>query len=107
MKHIVYNKLVRDRIPDIISASGGRCDTRTLSEAEHLVMLKAKLREEIAEYEQSGEVEELADILEVVHALAAAGGAAPGQLEKVRRRKAQARGAFEKRIFLASVDEAD
>lgn len=107
MKHIVYNKLVRDRIPEIISASGRRCDIRTLSDEEYLGTLKAKLREEVAEYEQSGELEELADILEVLHALAAAGGAEPGQLEEVRRRKAQARGAFEKRIFLASVDKAD
>jgi predicted house-cleaning noncanonical NTP pyrophosphatase (MazG superfamily) len=107
MKHIVYNKLVRDRIPKIIVASGKRYDTRILSDEEYLAMLRIKLHEEIAEYEESGELEELADILEILHALAVAGGNTPEELEVVRARKANERGGFTERIFLISVDEAD
>ena len=107
MKHIVYNKLVRDRIPEIIAASGKRCETRILSEDEYLAMLKAKLHEEIAEYEHSSELEELADILEILHALAAASGATPAELEAVRASKAKKRGGFAEKICLLAVDEAD
>ena len=107
MKHRIYNKLVRDRIPAIIEASGGRCDTRILAGKEYLAMLKAKLREEIAEYEESGELEELADILEILRALAAAGGGTPEELEAVRARKAEERGGFREKILLIAVDEAD
>ncbi len=107
MKHIIYSKLVRDRIPDIITASGKRCDIRTLSAEEYPAMLKAKLHEEIAEYEESGELEELADILEVLYALAAADGSTPEELETLRLRKARERGGFAAKIFLLSVEEAD
>ncbi|NLG24593.1 MAG: nucleoside triphosphate pyrophosphohydrolase [Clostridiales bacterium] len=107
MKQVIYNKLVRDRIPEIIAASGRRCDTRVLSEAEYLAALKAKLREEVAEYEESGDPEELADILEAVHALAATGGGTPAGLEAMRAQKARARGGFAGRIMLLSVDGAD
>lgn len=107
MKKIVYNKLVRDCIPDIIAASGKRCDTRILSDGEYLAMLKIKLHEELAEYEESGELEELADILEIIHALANTQGFTPEELEAVRAHKANERGGFEKKIFLISVDEAD
>ena len=107
MKHVIYNKLVRDRIPEIITASGKRCDTRALSAGEYPAMLKAKLHEEIAEYEESGELEELADMLEVLYALAAAGGSTPEELETLRLHKAQERGGFAAKVFLLSVDDAD
>lgn len=107
MKHIVYNKLVRDRIPEIIAASGKQCDTRILSDEEYLAMLRTKLHEEITEYEESSELQELADILEILHALAAAGGSTPEELEAARAHKANERGGFTERIFLISVDEAD
>ncbi len=107
MKHIVYNKLVRDRIPEIIAASGKLCDTRILSDEEYIAMLRIKLHEEIAEYEESCELEELADILEILHALAVAGGSTPEKLEAVRAHKANKRGGFTERIFLISVDEED
>ena len=45
-----YNKLVRDRIPEIIEASGKNCVTEILSDADYLKMLDAKLDEELAEY---------------------------------------------------------
>lgn len=100
----VLNKLVRDRIPEIIAGNGQTCKTHTLSPDEHLAALKDKLREEVAEYEESGALEELADILEVVRALAEAGGHSVEELERVRIAKAEARGGFRKRIFLESVE---
>jgi predicted house-cleaning noncanonical NTP pyrophosphatase (MazG superfamily) len=107
MKHVVYNKLVRDRIPVIIAASGKQCGTRILSDEEYLAMLKIKLHVEIAEYEESGDLEELADILEVLHALAVAGGNTPEELEAMRVHKANERGGFASRILLLSVDEEE
>ena len=59
----MYNKLVRDRIPEIISARGAVCETEILSDAAYLSMLDAKLEEELAEYKKDQNLEELADLL--------------------------------------------
>ena len=56
-----YNKLVRDRIPEIIAADGKRCTVETLSDEEYLLLLDHKLDEELAEYQESKSLEELAD----------------------------------------------
>ena len=58
-----YNKLVRDRIPEIIEASGAKCKTRVLSDEEYIKMVDAKLDEELAEYHADQNIEELADLL--------------------------------------------
>ena len=63
-----YNKLVRDRIPEIIEASGEYCKTQILSDEAYLKMLDAKLDEELAEYHKDQTIEELADLLEVIRA---------------------------------------
>ncbi len=102
---IHYNKLVRDRIPEIIEASGKSCVIETLSDAEYLRMLDAKLDEELAEYHQDQNIEELADLLEVLYAAAKAHGYTLEQLEQVRAEKAAKRGGFEKRILLKEVSE--
>ena len=94
------SKLVRDNIPDIIKRNGGTCATRILTDAEYLQALDAKLDEEIAEYHESHSVEELADLLEVIYAVAAARGYTAEALDNVRSEKAAQRGRFEKRIFL-------
>ena len=73
-KKIVYNKLVRDNIPEIIEASGKTCKTEILSNEEYLQMLDKKLDEELAEYHQEQNIEELADLLEVLYATAKASG---------------------------------
>ena len=101
----IYNKLVRDKIPEIIEASGKPCATRCLESAEYAGFLKKKLEEEVAEYLKDGGIEELADILEVVRALAALEGADAAALEAARARKAEARGGFERRILLENVDD--
>ena len=104
-KKIVHNKLVRDRIPEIIEASGKICKTITLDDEEYIRMLDAKLDEELAEYHQDQNLEELADLLEVIYAAAQARGYTLDELEAVRKEKAEKRGAFDKRIFLKEVIE--
>ena len=100
-----YNKLVRDKIPDIISAQGKSCDFRMLTDTEYLEALNAKLDEELAEYHESGSVEELADLLEVVYAIAVAKGCPSFNLNEIRKGKAIERGGFHKKIMLLSVQE--
>ncbi len=100
-----YNKLVRDLIPDIIAASGNKCRTRVLSDEEYLEMLDAKLDEELAEYHADKNLEELADLLELIRAAAIARGYTLEELETARAEKAKERGGFEKKILLVDVTE--
>ena len=102
-----YNKLVRDLIPDIIEKSGKECRTRILSNDEYLKMLDAKLDEELDEYHKDQNIEELADLLELIQATAIARGYTLDELEAVRAEKARLRGGFEKQIFLVDVTEKD
>lgn len=100
MKRITYNKLVRDRIPEIIEKSGNKCITEILSDEEYIEMLDEKLDEELAEYHKDKNIEELADLLEVVYACAQARGYSLDELEKIRADKADKRGSFSKKILL-------
>ena len=102
---VIYNKLVRDRIPDMIRAQGETANIRILDRDEYLQHLEAKLDEEVGEYHRDKNAEELADILEVVYALAEAIGCTKEELLKIYRKKHDARGGFEKRIFLISKEE--
>ena len=101
----IYNKLVRDKIPQIIQNKGGIAQTVVLSEEDYLKELNIKLQEEVKEYLESGEVEEIADILEVLLALAKQKGLSYNELEEIRDQKAKKRGAFNDKIFLISVEE--
>lgn len=100
-----YNKLVRDRIPEIIESDGKTCVTETLSDARYLEMLDSKLNEELAEYQESKSLEELADLLEVLRAVIQARGWTREDLEQVRQEKAVKRGGFEKKVLLKEVME--
>lgn len=100
-----YHKLVRDKIPEIIKATGKTCTCSVLSEQEYLSLLDAKLNEEVAEYQESGSLEELADILEVIRAIAAARGSSFDEVETIRNAKREKRGGFEQRILLEDVFE--
>lgn len=102
---ISYNKLVRDRIPEIIEASGKRCEIQILEDEEYLRMIDAKLDEELAEYHKDQNLEELADLLEVIYAAAEARGYSVEQLEEVRAAKTEKRGSFRKRLLLVEVQE--
>ena len=100
-----YNKLVRNRIPEIIEASGAECKTEILSDEKYLEMIDAKLDEELAEYHKDQNIEELADLLEVIRAATIARGYTLEELETVRAKKAEKRGAFAKKILLKEVVE--
>lgn len=105
MKTIQYYKLVRDRIPEIIRASGKTCTTEVLSDEDYIRAIDAKLDEELAEYHKDQNIEELADLLEVIRAAANARGYTIEQLEQVRAEKAAKRGGFEKKLYLKEVIE--
>ena len=100
-----YNKLVRDRIPEIIENVGKIAYTRILGDGEYLTELDRKLGEEFAEYQADKNIEELADMLEVIYAIAKARGVSVDELESIRRAKAEKNGAFEKKVFLEEVEE--
>lgn len=101
----IYHKLVRDRIPEIIESTGKSCKTEILSDEDYLKMVDAKLDEELSEYHQDQNIEELVDLLEVIRAAAVARGYSLEDLEHVRAEKAAKRGAFEKKILLKEVNE--
>lgn len=101
-----YNKLVRDKIPEIIKNNGAKAvNTRILNDKEYLDSLNTKLVEELNEYLSSGEIEELADLEEVLRAILDAKKVTYSEFEKIRQNKVNKRGAFKSKIFLESVDE--
>ena len=101
-----YNKLVRDKIPEIIKNSGAKSlSTRILSDEEYLSSLNKKLEEELNEYLSSGSIEELADLEEVLRAILDAKNTSYSEFENIRLNKANKRGSFKEKIFLDSVDE--
>ncbi|OCA81262.1 nucleoside triphosphate pyrophosphohydrolase [Pseudobacillus wudalianchiensis] len=105
----IHNKLVRDRILEIIDQSGKKYSSRILDEREYEEEVRKKMNEELAEYEaaQNDEeaLEELADLLELIHAAAAIHGADFNELEAIRQQKAEKRGGFSERIFLIEVED--
>ena len=96
----IYNKLVRDNIEEIMISKGVKPITRILSDEEYLTELNKKLLEEVNEYLESGEVEELADIEEVLRAILTFKGVNLEEFDSIRNQKVLKRGAFNKRIFL-------
>ena len=100
-----YNKLVRDRIPEIIEDSGKTAFSHILNDDEYILELDRKLNEECAEYQADKSIEELADMLEVMYAIVDARGYSVSELEKIRKEKAEKRGGFKNRIFLEKVDD--
>ena len=105
----VYNKLVRDLIPQVIEADGKTCVTRVLDPSEHLREIKAKMQEEALEFQGATSsreaVEELADILELVHAALHIYDVSYEQLEQVRVQKKEKRGGFSEGIYLIEVED--
>ena len=99
---MVYNKLVRDKIPAIIRAQGKTPHTRVLDDADYTRYLECKLDEEVTEYHKDRNLEELADILEVVYALAENLGCSKEDLMKTYQKKHDDRGGFHDRILLIS-----
>src|SRR5690625_1365128 len=105
----IYNKLVRDRIPEVIQANGKTCRTRTLDNEEYIEQLNTKLNEEMLEYlhasDPASSLEELADMIEVIRVIVKAKGFSWEVLEQVRKEKEAKRGAFDKRVYLIDVED--
>ena len=95
----MYHKLIRGKIPEIIQAAGKTCIIRILSDEEYVDALEKKLNEEVTEYQTDKNLEELADILEVLQAICIARGYTLEELETTRAKKSKERGGFEKKIF--------
>lgn len=100
----IYNKLVRDKIEEIMIKNGAKPITRILNDEEYLKELNKKLLEEVKEYLESGEIEELADIEEVILAILNTKGESREKLEEIRKNKVLKRGAFNKKLFLERED---
>ncbi len=100
-----YNKLIRDNIPEIIKNNGKECTIEVLNNEKYIYYLEEKLKEEMAEYFESKDVEELTDLVEVAYALAKAKGYTTEQFNDMRQEKCRKNGAFEKRLLLKEVTE--
>ena len=106
----IFNKLVRDKIPEIIEANGEIAKCRILEKQEFKAELEKKLFEEYNEVLESAgseRVEELADMLEIIKALAEVENATIEQVIQVAEAKAQKRGAFKEKIFLEKTIKED
>ncbi len=105
----IYNKLVRDKIPQVIKKRCLQFETRILLEEEYKTEVTKKLSEELREFEETDNkkdaIEELADILELIHAAAELNGSSFEEVEEVRMKKAEKRGGFKERIFLIEVED--
>lgn len=99
-KNMKYNKLVRDKIPEYIRKKGGSPITHIADDAEYWQKLKDKLLEEIEEFKKDENIEEFADLLEVIDAIADYKKFDRNEVEKVRDKKAEERGKFRDKIIL-------
>jgi predicted house-cleaning noncanonical NTP pyrophosphatase (MazG superfamily) len=98
-----YNKLVRDKIPEIIKEDGRECKTAIVTGDEKYKLLEAKLQEEINEFLEDKNLEELADVMEVLFGLADSLGYSEDELLKARNKKKEERGGFKEGIVLKTV----
>jgi len=103
----VYNKVIRDKIPEIIQKDGHSCNVKTLSDEQFLVEIEKKLSEEVTEYQNDKNPEELADILEVIYRIAKLKGISKEELEQIRIKKVEDRGGFENNLFLIDTTKSD
>ena len=101
-----YNKAIRDKIPEIIQKDGHSCNVKTLSDEKFLEHLEKKLSEEVVEYQNDKNSEELADILEVIYRIAQLKGVSKEELEKIRIKKSEERGGFDKNLFLIDTSKS-
>lgn len=101
----VYNKAIRDRIPEIIEKSGSESTVKILSDEDFLKELEKKLEEEIKEYKESKKIEEICDLIEIAYRIAELYGVSNDSLNKKREEKNIERGKFEENVFLVQVND--
>ena len=100
MKH-VFNKLVRDKIPEIINLNDGqKCNYKILNDKEYLQELDKKIFEEAEEFIEEHSIEELADLMEVIHAIMKVKNISMEDVEEARKTKNMEKGNFSKKIYL-------
>ncbi len=99
----IYNKLVRDNIPDIILKDNELPVTRVLNDEEFIKELNKKLQEEVNEYLEGENIEEMVDILEVIRAILEYKNVSYEDIEEKRKKKANKRGTFKEKIYLEKV----
>ena len=103
---MIFNKLVRDKIPEVIRRSGAEPVMKVLDAEAYTAALHQKLDEEVAEFHEARNGEELADLLEVLLALAKNLGISPEELKRIYEKKQCQRGGFQKKLLLVCrVDE--
>ena len=107
MSTIKFDKLIRDRIPEIIRNANKTAVTEAIPPTEMLDALDHKLQEEVSEYLESRAVEELADVLEVLHGIAYHTGISWNEIEAVRLQKKAERGGFEQGLRLLEVRDKE
>lgn len=106
MKTTIYNKLVRDRIPEIVESSGKKAIYEVITNDEdYIKFLKGKLVEEMNEFLESDDIAELADMGEVMHALLEYKGVSVETFQRIRLEKLEKSGGFKKRLLLKEVIE--
>ena len=98
-----YNKLVRDKIPEIIQKNGDIPKIKLLDDEEYFNALSQKLKEEVDEYLDNYSIDELADIMEVIHAIVRYKGLTIDELEHTRLKKCNECGGFDGKIYLVEV----
>lgn len=111
---IIFNKLVRDKIPDLIKNSGRRCEFEAMDDIQYAEKLSEKLCEEVQEFlkefnaeNDENAIKELADILEVIYAIVELIGVNTQDFEKIRLAKIDKNGSFSKKILLKSILNID
>lgn len=104
MEPKLYNKLVRDNVPEIMKAQGANPEVRILDDAEYKKFLRLKLVEEAGETNaaktREDMVKELGDVWEVIEALMHNEGISPQEVQVLKQKRREERGGFLKRFFL-------
>ncbi len=100
-----YDKLVRDKIPQVLDAKGIKSVTRTVEGEEYFARLVAKLKEEVEEFAKDVNEEEIADIMEVLNAVISVKGFSRERIEEIRTKKLAERGGFSEKIILEQTQE--
>lgn len=103
MSEKIYNKLVRDKIPQIIKKDNKEYEIEIVEKDELIKLLNLKLQEEVTEYLESNDIEELADILEVIYGILDSRNISKKKLEDIRIKKKEERGGFEEGVKLIKV----
>ncbi len=103
-----YNKLVRDKIPNNInSQKGKKAKYRVMDDEEYLRELNKKVLEEASEFIEANDIEELADVIEVIESIMRAKGITWNEVRKVQQTKREIKGGFASRLYLEYVEEEE